>query len=219
MTRSLKDIAIQPSASWRKDVEGALQDQQLLDTRSVFHELNPKLANSPIWKGVKRDYRDAAVLFPIMDRPEEPTVLFTVRSNDMPSHAGQICFPGGRVAVEDRDKRHTAMRETQEEVGIAPDQVEILGDMGVHLGGMGFAVTPVIGVINPQTEIIPCPREVQQVFEVPFSYLLDQDNHVLEERENNGVRYIMPAIPFEGFHIWGLTAGIIHTLSRAISSR
>ncbi len=88
--------------------------------------------------------------------------------------------------------------------------------MGLHLGGMGFAVTPIVGIVHPDNNFSPCPREVQDIFEVPLDYLVDLDNHVIEERENKGVKYKMPAIPYKDYHIWGLTAGIINSLGRAM---
>ncbi|WP_306250261.1 CoA pyrophosphatase [Parvularcula sp. IMCC14364] len=207
------------TTSWRAEISAALEAPDALDTRSIFHELNPHLERTPIFNRPMAEYRAAAVLFPIIDRVDEPSVLLTIRSNEMPSHAGQISFPGGRVQAEDQDHTDTALRETWEEVGIERDYVEVMGDMGVHLGGMGFAVTPVIGVIHPDADFTPCPREVQGMFEVPLAHLFDLDRHIIEERENNGVRYRMPAIPYGEFHIWGLTAGIINSLAKAVHDR
>ena len=207
------------TAPWRDEISAALSAPEPFDTRSIFHELNPHLKKSPIFQRPMKEYRPAAVLFPIIDRPEEPSVLLTIRSNDMPSHAGQISFPGGRVQQEDRDHTDTALRETWEEVGIERNYVEVMGDMGLHLGGMGFAVTPVVGIIHPDADFTPCPREVQGMFEVPLAHLFDLDKHVIEERENNGVKYRMPAIPYGEFHIWGLTAGIINSLAKAVHDR
>ncbi len=205
------------TTDWRARIKTAMSEPEALDTRSIFHELNPHLERTPILKKNYDSPRYAAILFPIIDREEGPSVLLTVRSNDMPSHAGQIGFPGGRVHETDRDRVETALRETEEEVGIARRHVDVIGDMGVHFGGMGFAVTPVLGLVHPGADISPCPREVQTLFEVPFSYLLDMENHVIEERESNGVKYRMPAIPYKDYHIWGLTAGIINTLVRAMN--
>ncbi len=203
---------------WRTRIISALDHKAVLDTRSIFHELNPHLQQSPIFNQGLDNYRAAAVLVPIIDRPAEPTVLLTLRSNDMPSHAGQISFPGGSVADADHDRAATALRETEEEVGISPKCIEVVGDMGTHFGGMGFAVTPVVGIIHPDANFSLCPREVQEVFEVPFSYLLDQSNHIIEERQNGEVKYRMPAISYEQYHIWGLTAGIINSLVKAMAS-
>jgi 8-oxo-dGTP pyrophosphatase MutT (NUDIX family) len=140
-----------------------------------------------------------------------------VRSERTPAHAGQISFPGGRVCAGE-SPIEAALREAQEEAGIAPERVEILGSLGVHRGGLGFSVTPVIGIVDPSTDFMPCPREVAEIFEVPFAFLADLSNHATIEKEFEGAKYNMFAVPYGRFHIWGLTAGILHTLAEALQA-
>jgi len=182
--------------------------------RALFSEINPHLVGDKLFESRWSDIRkDAAVLVPIVNRSEGASVLLTVRSSDMPSHAGQISFPGGKVEQRDTSRIETALREAHEEVNIAPGNVDVIGQLGVHEGGLGFSVTPVIGLVDPQADIKPCPREVHEVFEVPLDFVADLANHVTEEREHKGVKYNMFAAPYGRFHIWGLTAGILRTLA------
>ncbi|WP_051881703.1 NUDIX hydrolase [Parvularcula oceani] len=189
--------------------------------RRLFEALNPTMTHAPILDKPPERYRPASVLIPVIDRPE-PTVLFTVRTPTMPSHAGQISFPGGGPRVEDVDEIDTALRETEEEVGVGRDHIEVLGRLGLHYGGMGYVVTPVIGLVHVDAETVPCPREVAEIFEVPLAHLADRRNHITEERHFNGIGYQMYAVPYEERngsvrHIWGLTAGILETFCRALN--
>lgn len=143
-------------------------------------------------------------------------MLLTVRSSDMPSHAGQISFPGGKAHPEDQDRIATALREANEEVNISPSFVQVVGTLGVHEGGLGFAVTPVVGIVDPAAPIRACPREVAEIFETPLSWLADLANHKVEDREHEGIKYKMFAAPYGRFHIWGLTAGILRTLAETM---
>ena len=185
--------------------------------RALFAEINPHLVGDARFESRWSNKRqDAAVLVPIINRPDGPTVLMTVRSSDMPSHAGQISFPGGKAHEEDRDRIDTALREAREEVNIPPEAVRVIGTLGVHEGGLGFSVTPVVGIVDPAAPIRACPREVAEIFETPLAWIADLSNHTLEEREHDGVKYRMFASPFERFHIWGLTAGILRSLAEVL---
>lgn len=202
---------------WRARIGANLRRANAQRIRALFAEINPHLVGDALFEDRWSDVRkDAAVLVPIIDRPTGPTVLLTVRSASMPSHAGQVSFPGGRVAPTDADVVAAALREAHEEVNIPPQSVEIVGALGVHQGGLGFSVTPIVGVVRPDAPIAPCPREVAEIFEAPLAFFADLSNHGTEEREHKGVKYRMFAAPYERFHIWGLTAGILRTLAETL---
>lgn len=201
----------------RGRIERNLSRASAQRVREMFREINPHLVGDKLFESRWSDIRkEAAVLVPIINRPERPGVLLTVRSSEMPSHAGQISFPGGKAAPEDPDRVATALREAHEEVNIPPDAVDVIGSLGVHKGGLGFSVTPVVGLVNPDVALKPCPREVAEIFEAPLDFVMDLNNHITEQREHKGVKYNMFAAPYEGFHIWGLTAGILRSLAEAL---
>ena len=203
----------------RSKIEENLQRASAQRVRELFAEINPQLVGDELfesrWSNVRKD---AAVLIPIIDRPDEPTVLLTVRSSDMSSHAGQISFPGGKVDPVDVTRIDTALREAEEEVGILRHQVDIVGSLVVHKGGLGFSVTPVVGLVASDVEFALCAREVAETFEVPLSFVADLSNHITEERIHKGVRYNMFAAPYKQYHIWGLTAGILRSLAETLQA-
>ncbi|GJL95892.1 MAG: hypothetical protein DHS20C05_22970 [Hyphococcus sp.] len=201
----------------RARIEANLERATAQRVRALFNEINPHLVGEKLFESRWSDIRkDAAVLVPIIPRPEGARVLLTVRSSDMPSHAGQISFPGGKVEPQDKTRVDTALREAHEEVNIAPHLVDVIGRLGVHQGGLGFSVTPIVGLVDPKAELKACPREVKEIFEVPLEFIANLKNHITEQREHKGVRYNMFAAPYERFHIWGLTAGILRTLAETL---
>jgi 8-oxo-dGTP pyrophosphatase MutT (NUDIX family) len=159
----------------------------------------------------------AAVLMPIIDRPEGLSVLLTRRSAHLPHHAGQISFPGGRLEAGDADVIATALRETEEEIGLARRFVSIVGFLPDHLIPVsGYRVTPVVSFIEPGFRLTPDPMEVAEAFEVPLGFLLDPTNHVPRVREFGGVAVEFIDMPFGPHHIWGATAGMLYTLYRLL---
>jgi len=187
--------------------------------REIFAEINPHLVGDARFESRwSKKRQPAAVLVPIINRAAGPTVLLTVRSADMPSHAGQISFPGGKAHPEDSDLIETALREAEEEVNIPRSAVDVIGSLGIHEGGLGFSVTPVIGFVDPAAPIRPCPREVAEIFETPLDWLADLSNHTLEERRHDGIAFQMFAAPYQNYHIWGLTAGILRSLAETLQS-
>ncbi len=161
--------------------------------------------------------RPAAVLMPIIKR-REMTLLLTQRSAHLAQHAGQISFPGGSQEGHDRSLIDTALRETQEEVGIPPDEVEVLGTLPPFRTISGFKVTPVVGLLPPDLPQLLDPGEVQSAFEVPLAHVLDRRNHRIHWVNRNGLRQPVVFIPYLGYNIWGATAAFIHTLSTHIAS-
>lgn len=156
----------------------------------------------------------ASVLVPIVAREEQLTVLFTRRTAHLRDHSGQVSFPGGRAEPGDPSPEATALRETAEEIGLAPERVELLGRLSEYRTRTGFRVTPVVGLVAAPFELRPDPFEVEEVFEVPLSFLLDPANHRRHAREFQGrtVRYF--AIPYGSHYIWGATAGMLINLYR-----
>ena len=159
----------------------------------------------------------ASVLFPIVLREGGPSVLLTQRTEHLKDHPGQISFPGGRVEPEDASPAETALREAQEEIGLSPRHVEILGYLPEYRTGTGFRVTPVVAVVKPPFDLHPEPSEVAEIFEVPFFFLMDAANHQQHSLHHRGKLRHYFAMPYGEYFIWGATAGIIVTLSRALA--
>ena len=169
------------------------------------HDLNPGFTPRP-------EARPAAVLVPVVDRPDGATILLTRRSDDLPVHAGQVSFPGGRVETSDRDPVHTALRESEEEIGLDPGAVTVLGRMDTYLPGTGYAVVPVVGLLNPPLSLTPDPREVAEIFEVPLALVCDRENHRQESAMWKAKRRHYYVMPYKHYHIWGATAGMLVNL-------
>lgn len=165
---------------------------------------------------VSQGLTPAAVLFPIVRRPQRPTVLLTQRTAHLRDHAGQVSFPGGRVEPEDLSAVHTALRETEEEIGLPRERVEVLGFLPEYRTGTGFRVTPVVALVEPPFELHPDPFEVAEVFEVPLDFLLDPANHKQHEMHYRGALRRYYAMPYGDYFIWGATAGMIRSLSERL---
>ena len=162
--------------------------------------------------------RPAAVLVLVVNHAAGPTVVFTQRTSSLPAHAGQISFPGGRVEEGDDSLEATALRESQEEVGLDPARVEVLGRLPEYRTSTGFHVTPVVGWIDPPVEFTPDPSEVADLFEVPLAFLLDPKNHRHENAYYKGRLRHYWAMPFGSRFIWGATAGMLVTFQRVLES-
>lgn len=171
-------------------------------------ELNlDKLSGKPL--------RPASVLIGLVNRPEGMTLLLTKRRDDLAHHAGQISFPGGMAEPGDSSPEETALRETEEEIGLHRRHIEIVGRLDDYVTGSGFKIAPFIALIEPPFEITPCPREVAEVFEVPLSFLADPLNHKIVERKNS-INRTTYAMPYGNHYIWGVTAGMIVSLSKLV---
>ncbi len=159
----------------------------------------------------------AAVLVPLVMRDEAPSVLLTRRTDHLHHHPGQISFPGGRVEAGDRSPVHTALRETEEEIGLADRHVELLGALPDYLTGTGFRVTPVVGLVHPPFDLRLDAFEVAEAFEVPLAHFLDPRNHEEHSIMHEGRLRRFHAMPYHGYFIWGATAGIIMSLYRLLN--
>jgi 8-oxo-dGTP pyrophosphatase MutT (NUDIX family) len=160
---------------------------------------------------------NAAVLVPLVDRPEGMTVLLTQRVENMPSHPGQVAFPGGRQHGPEETPEETALREAEEEIGLARDQVEVIGRLNLRYSGTGFRVTPVVGLLTPPFTLRPDPREVAAVFEVSLSVVLDPTKHTLKTEMRNGTEREYYVLTHPERYIWGLTARMLLDLSRTLA--
>jgi 8-oxo-dGTP pyrophosphatase MutT (NUDIX family) len=154
----------------------------------------------------------AAVLVPIINRPSGLTMLLTQRTAHLRDHAGQVSFPGGRCERDDASPQATALRECREEVGIEPAQIEILATLPNYFTGTGFCVTPVVGLVTPPLNLRLDDFEVAEVFEPPLSFLLDPLNYRHHQIELEGALRTYWAVPWQGYFIWGATAGMLVSL-------
>lgn len=158
----------------------------------------------------------AAVLMPIVDRPEGLTVLFTQRAAHLRSHAGQISFPGGRIEAQDEGPLAAALRETEEEIGLPREYVRVLGYLPPQMIFTGYCVSPVVGLVRPGFELRLDAREVAAVFEAPLIHLLDARNYLPRERLLGGVSITLTDIAYGEHRIWGATAGMVMSLRRCL---
>ncbi len=199
-----------------------LAGQRLLPAPpATFDDFNRSTAHQPSDYDLNPDLRHliasepppkpAAVLVPIVAR-DPLSVLLTVRTEHLPSHAGQISFPGGKVDKDDASPVATALREAQEEIGLDPAAIEPLGFLDVYLTRTGYRVLPVVGLVAPDYEPHPNPGEVADVFEVPLAFLMDTANHQRHSRLYQGVERYFFAMPYGDRFIWGATAGMLRNL-------
>lgn len=159
----------------------------------------------------------ASVLVPIVTHAGGLTVLFTQRTQQLRAHSGQVSFPGGRAEPGDASPEFTALRETQEEIGLAPERVEVIARMPEYLTRTGYRVTPVIGLVAPPLALAPDSREVEEAFEVPLAFLLDPANHRRETRELGGRQVEYYVMQHGNRRIWGATAGMLVNLYRMLA--
>jgi 8-oxo-dGTP pyrophosphatase MutT (NUDIX family) len=160
--------------------------------------------------------RAAAVLVPIIDRPQSPSLLLTTRAGHLRQHAGQISFPGGGIEAGDDDVVGAALRETQEEIGIAPAYVQPLGFLPDQVVLTGFRVTPVVALVRPGFSMRLDSTEVAEVFEMPLEYLSHAENFRSTRRVLRGVEVSLKDVHFEGRVVWGATAGMLQILHAAL---
>ena len=160
----------------------------------------------------------AAVLIPLIPRDDDIHVLLTQRTPHLKDHPSQISFPGGRVEGGDQDRVETALREAEEEIGLARERVMVLGSLPDYDMPSGFRISPVIGWIEPPFTLKLDPVEVDSAFEVPLGFLLNPANHQYRRYEFNGRSRDYLAMPYEGRYIWGATAGMLQCLSQQLAN-
>jgi len=188
------------SDPFARQVQAALEDTDIRDGADL----------------ITRDtQRPASVLMPLVKRAEW-NVIFTQRPETMPTHAGQISFPGGKIETGE-GALEAALRETHEEIGVEASQISLLGRLPSFDAAYQFRITPFVGIVDPNAPLIPEPREVAEIFEVPFSFLMNPDHHFPREigyADNKFTMYDMPYEEADGRvrNIWGMTAMIIYRL-------
>lgn len=160
--------------------------------------------------------KPAAVLLPIIEHEDQLSMLFTLRAKHLKHHAGQVSFPGGKQESSDLNLLATALRETREEIGLPEDCVEVIGNLPRYRTVSRFEVLPYIGFITPPLNLTLDKNEVDSVFEVPLSHLLDQKNHLIHWVLRKGKRYPIYFIPWQQQNIWGATAAFVRTLSNHV---
>ena len=158
----------------------------------------------------------AAVLIPVVAHPGGLTVLFTQRTAHLKSHAGQVSFPGGRAEPGDASAEFTALREAEEEIGLRPASVEVLGRLPDYRTRTGYRVTPVVGLLTPPVAFTPDPHEVAEIFEVPLAFLLDERNRQRRTREFQGQQVGYYVFEYGEKVIWGATAGMLVNLHKML---
>jgi 8-oxo-dGTP pyrophosphatase MutT (NUDIX family) len=204
--------------------------------------LKARFAQPPVWQPevVRENFTSdrlpaqAAVLVPIVMRGHQaasPTVLLTRRAAHMKTHSGQIAFPGGKVDPEDANMQATALREAEEEVGLAARHVQVIGELPIYITGTSFWVTPVIGLVSPDFELRLNTDEVADAFEVPLSFLMNPANHRRHAFDWQGARRQWFSMPYEErrtapngqvqtveHFIWGATAGMLRNFYRFLAA-
>ena len=182
----------------------------------------PELRSERAW--TNRPPAKAAVLVALVQR-QEISVLLTQRSATLSNHSGQIAFPGGRKDPEDRDACDTALREAWEEVGLARDKVEVIGRLPEYATGSGFEITPVVGLVQPPFALQPNPAEVDDIFEVPLSFLMNPAHHQWQQLDTPELSRRWLSMPYDDplsgheRFIWGATAGMLRNLYRFLAAQ
>jgi len=173
----------------------------------------PESTNEHLMRSAATPPIPAAVLIPIVMRAGGPMLLFTQRTAHLSDHAGQVSFPGGRMEETDASAIHTALRETEEEIGLARRHAEVLGTLPDYFTGTGYQVTPVVALVWPPFDLQADPHEVAEIFEVPLAFLMDGANHQRRTVDiPEGTRRTFYAMPYDRFFIWGATAGMLRNL-------
>ncbi|MBC7957098.1 MAG: CoA pyrophosphatase [Cytophagales bacterium] len=197
--------------------------------------MRQRFVQPPAWApeiAVERQFSErqpthASVLIPLVQRDEGLTVLLTQRTDHLTDHPGQVSFPGGRAEPEDTDAVATALREAEEEIGLSPAGVDVIGQLPLYTTGTGFIVTPVVGLVQPGFALRLDPFEVAEAFEVPLAFLMNPANHRWHAVEMAGIKREFLSMPWMGvdaagqprrYFVWGATAAMLRNLYRFLAA-
>lgn len=204
------DFFARARARLNLDAPEGLADPATMPLRGD-HEADPVLKAMAAVRPIK----PAAVLIGVVER-DEPMVLLTQRTAHLPQHAGQIAFPGGKIDAGDATPLAAALREAQEEIGLAEKVIDPIGYLDVYMTTLGFRIVPVVARVTPEFTLTLNPDEVDNAFEVPLAFMMETANHQTHSREWQGMMRTYYAIPFGERYIWGVTAGIFRNLYERI---
>ncbi|PCI50123.1 MAG: CoA pyrophosphatase [Alphaproteobacteria bacterium] len=169
------------------------------------------------YHGSELPLKPAAVLIPLIDHKDGMTVLLTKRAQHLKTHSGQVSFPGGRCEAQDADAMATALRETEEEVGIERSHMEVLGAMEDYETITGYVITPVVAILQPSFKLKVDAGEVEEAFELPLDYILDESNHELQSWVWNDQERYYYVLMNEKHNVWGATAAMLVRFARLIN--
>ena len=178
------------------------------DIRKRLNRYQPTLLGDSALLNDNAQRKQAAVLLPIVNSAN-PSLVLTERSSQLGSHAGEVAWPGGKQDETDSDLKMTALRESEEEIGLAPQQVEVIAELRPYISKFGLLVTPYVGLVAPDVTFVANEDEIASIFHVPLDYLLDDPRDVTNIIERHGERHIVPEYHYEGYRIWGLTSMIL----------
>jgi len=204
-------------------IESLAGEAAVLAEELSVERLRERFANPPHWMPETIEERllrvrdgkptPAAVLMPLVQREHGLALLLTQRTAHLTDHAGQVSLPGGRAEAEDASSIETALRETEEEIGLSRRHIEVLGTLPDHFTGTGYRITPVVGLAHPPFELQADPFEVEEIFEVPLAFLMDGMNHQVRSVELPGAeKRTFYTMPYDRFFIWGATAAMLRNL-------
>ena len=207
---------------WRQRLRRALLAAP--EHRPEYCRFGGFAANSPalrsrLLEALPAALKAAAVLVPIIERPDGPTLLLTVRASHLRRHAGQISFPGGRLEAQDSDVAAAAIRETEEEIGIGAAHIEPIGFLSDLMVQTGYRITPVVALLRPGFTLAPVSSEVAEVFELPLAAALAADSYRLGRRTLRDVEVDSWELPYGPYQIWGATAGMLANLCEVFGAR
>lgn len=191
---------------------GEISDMKAQDFLNKFH-LSPTLVNQQLPKFlVDQDVKQSAVLIPLIEVNNALQVLLTKRAQHLKHHPGQISFPGGKVEPTDISPIETALREAHEEIGLKPENVQVIGQLDNYQTLTGFNIRPIVGLIQPQEKYIIDQNEVAEIIQVPLQHFINKEQQVTLMVERKQLSYPLHFMPYQGHNIWGATAAILNDL-------